>query len=66
MNAVCQHLRTKKLYIEAVPDDAFRDPEPEQAAPCHFWCNLTQTVVGPDQLPVHKNSCQPGRACFES
>ncbi|MCX7866175.1 hypothetical protein [Limisphaera sp. VF-2] len=66
MNPVCQHLRTKKLYIEAVPDDAFSDPELEQAAPCHFWCNLTQTVVGPDQLPVHKNSCQPGRACFES
>jgi len=65
MNSICQHLRTKKLYIEATVDQAFADPEPEQAAPCHFWCNLTQTVVGPDQLPVHKDACQPGRSCFE-
>ncbi|MGA4645027.1 hypothetical protein [Limisphaera sp. 4302-co] len=65
MNRLCQHLRTKKLYIDASPDEAFTEPEPDQTAPCHFWCNLTQTVVGPDQQPVHKNSCQPGRPCFE-
>ncbi|MCS7089386.1 MAG: hypothetical protein RMN51_06520 [Verrucomicrobiota bacterium] len=65
MNRFCQHLRTKRLYLDASLEEAFADPQLEQAGPCHFWCNLTQTVVGPDQQPVHKISCQPGRACFE-
>lgn len=65
MNRLCQHLRTKKLYLDASLEEAFGDPDPGQAGPCHFWCNLTQNVVGPDQQPVHKNSCQPGRSCFE-
>ena len=63
----CKHLRTKTLYVGAPPHEAFADKEGENEIPCHVWCNLTQTVTGPDDRPVHKNSCQNGgRACFES
>ena len=61
----CKHLRTKRMYVDATPEEAFADKEDGQATPCHFWCNLTQTVVGVDDRPVHKNACQPSRSCFE-
>lgn len=53
------------MYIDATPDEAFADKEDGQTTPCHFWCNLTQTVVGVDDRPVHKSACAPGRTCFE-
>lgn len=62
---LCKHLRTKSLYVGVSPEDAFADKEGEHAAPCHFWCNLTQTVVGVDDRPVHKSTCDASRACFE-
>jgi hypothetical protein len=61
----CCHLRTKKLYAGASPEEAFSDKEPEQASPTHFWCNHTQTVIGPDDRPAHKESCTAARSCFE-
>ena len=63
----CRHLRTKTLYVGAPTREAFADKEGEHETPCHVWCNLTQTVTGPDDRPVHKNNCQNGgRACFET
>ena len=61
----CRHLRTKKLYTGMLPEKAFMRKEPENASPSHFWCNLTQNQVGPDDGPVHPDSCTPGRACCE-
>jgi hypothetical protein len=53
--------------VGATPQEAFADREGEHEAPCHFWCNRTQTVTGPDDQPVHKHSCQEtGRTCFET
>lgn len=66
MNTVfCKHLRTKKMYTGATVAEAFADKHGEYTTPCHFWCNRTQTVVGQDDQPVHKNSCIPGRICYE-
>lgn len=59
----CKHLRTKKMYIEATPEAALA--EPEEFSPTHFWCNLTQTPVGPDDRPVSKDRCNSCRSCFE-
>jgi hypothetical protein len=53
------------MFTGATPEEAFADKEDGQTTPCHFWCNLTQTVVGVDDRPVHKNACQPSRSCFE-
>ena len=61
----CKHLRTKKMFIGATPEEAFADKEGQHASDSHFWCNLTQTVVGMDDRPVHKTDCKPSRACFE-
>jgi len=62
---LCKHLRTKSLYVGATPEEAFADKEGDEVTPCHFWCNLTQTVVGPDDRPVHKSACNSARSCFE-
>jgi hypothetical protein len=64
-SSLCKHLRTKKLFTGATPAEAFAEKDDEHATPCHFWCNLTQTVIGPDDRPAHKDTCEPSRACFE-
>jgi len=61
----CKHLRTKKMFTGATVMEAFADKLDEHASPSHFWCNRTQTVIGVDDQPVHKNVCTPGRPCFE-
>ena len=61
----CRYLRTKKLYTDATPAEAFAEKATPELTPCHFWCNRTQTVAGPDDGPVHKDTCQAGRACYE-
>jgi hypothetical protein len=62
---VCKNLRTKSMYTLATPEEALVDKEGRLGSPCHFWCNLTQTVVGLDDRPVHKQSCNPSRRCYE-
>jgi hypothetical protein len=53
------------MFTGATVLEAFADKDDEHASPSHFWCNRTQTVVGVDDQPVHKNVCTPGRSCFE-
>jgi hypothetical protein len=53
------------MYVGATPAEAFADKEGDEVTPCHFWCNLTQTVVGPDDRQVHKTTCTSSRSCFE-
>ncbi|MBU6408927.1 MAG: hypothetical protein KGR98_00940 [Verrucomicrobia bacterium] len=64
-HALCQHLRTKKMFTAATVEEAFEEKDPSEASPCHFWCNLTQTVIGVDDQPVSKHVCLPSRSCFE-
>ena len=62
----CKHLRTKKMFTGSTPEEAFAENDnPREASSCHYWCNLTQTVTGVDDRPVHKNVCQSQRSCFE-
>ncbi|HUZ07870.1 MAG TPA: hypothetical protein VMV89_10340 [Candidatus Paceibacterota bacterium] len=61
----CKHLRTKSMFTGATQQEAFADKEDGRTMPCNFWCNRTQTVVGVDDQPVHKDDCKPGRSCFE-
>jgi hypothetical protein len=53
------------MYMDSLADRAFVDKEAEHASPCHCWCNLTQTVKGADDRPVHKDICNSSRSCFE-
>jgi len=61
----CKHLRTKSMFVGSTPEEAFAEKEGEHITPCHFWCNLTQTVTGADDRLVHKSSCNESRQCFE-
>ena len=61
----CRHLRTKAIYVGTTPEEAFADKEGDSVIPCHFWCVLTQTVVGVDDRQVNPDACVPGRVCFE-
>lgn len=64
-HTICRHLRTKSLYIDSTPEEAFAERAGEETSQCHFWCNLTQNVVGVDDRPAHKNVCKAGRPCYE-
>lgn len=61
----CKHLRTKSMYTGSTPEEALAEKDGEQLTGRHFWCNRTQTVIGVDQQPVHKNLCNPSRSCCE-
>jgi hypothetical protein len=56
----CVHLRSKQMYVTdpAAPMDAY------EAAARHWWCNLTQHVIGPDTAGVTRGKCIPGRDCY--
>jgi hypothetical protein len=53
------------MFTGFTAEEAFADKHGEDVTPSHFWCNCTQSVVGPDDQPVHKNSCNESRSCFE-
>jgi hypothetical protein len=53
------------MFTGATAEEAFADKHGEHVTPCHYWCNLTQTVVGVDDKAVHKDSCNASRSCFE-
>ena len=61
----CKHLRTKSMYTGSTPEEALADAEGHEITGRHFWCNRTQTVIGVDQQPVNKNTCNPSRTCCE-
>jgi len=52
------------MFTGATADEAFAEKHDEHVTPCHYWCNRTQTAVGVDDQPVHKNVCTPSRTCF--
>lgn len=54
------------MYLGPPPEEAKREADSENASPCHYWCNLTQTVVGPDDGPTHPGHCTESRPCYES
>ncbi len=62
---LCKNLRTKKMFIPALADEAFAPPTDEVGHECHCWCNATLTATGPDDQPVGLYVCTPTRTCFE-
>ncbi|HUJ08965.1 MAG TPA: hypothetical protein VL171_02990 [Verrucomicrobiae bacterium] len=61
---VCQHLRTKKLFIPEESAEALAEPTEPEAEP-FYWCARTLTPIGVDDQPVHVRLCVEGRCCFE-
>lgn len=57
----CVHLRSKAMYVTG----ELRNPEhPDEVGGQGCWCNITQHVIGPDQLHVNRYECINGRECF--
>ncbi len=59
---VCRRLRTKMYYV--VGRDAVELRESSGTA--QYWCSLTATVIGPDDLPCSPETCGSHRSCFEA
>jgi hypothetical protein len=37
----------------------------ESSPTAQYWCSLTATVLGPDDVWCSPEVCQAGRACFD-
>lgn len=53
------------MYVVENGPDYLNRNEDDSVSACHYWCNQTLTVTGPDDRLVHKGNCIPGRTCFE-
>jgi len=58
---ICQHLRTKALYIPGGSLQNLAETNPNS----HYWCNCTMQVVGPDSRFVSPDNCKQTRTCFK-
>lgn len=38
----------------------------ESSPTAQYWCALTTTVMGPDELPCSPETCGAHRGCFEA
>ena len=38
----------------------------ESSPTAQYWCSLTATVMGPDELPCSPETCRGHRGCFET
>ncbi|HEY7410494.1 MAG TPA: hypothetical protein VII13_07140 [Vicinamibacteria bacterium] len=58
---VCRRLRTKMYYVVGRRHlDLQSSGETAQ-----YWCSLTTTVLGPDDVFCAPEVCCPERACFD-
>jgi hypothetical protein len=62
---VCKHLRTKKMFIPQLADEAFAQENNAFTDTSHCWCNRTLAEVGPDDKQVGVQVCGAARPCFE-
>jgi hypothetical protein len=60
--SVCRRLRTKMYYV--VGRDAVELRTSSSTA--QYWCSLTTTVLGPDEVPCSPETCRSHRGCFET
>jgi hypothetical protein len=58
---VCKYLRTKMYYVVGRDHVDLTESSPT----AQYWCSLTATVLGPDDVWCSPEACQPERHCFE-
>jgi len=61
----CRNLRTKKMFIPSMGDEALAHETEALGHSSHCWCNCTLTETGPDDRPVGGEICKTARSCFE-
>jgi hypothetical protein len=57
---VCRKLRSKGMFIDVEPDPSV--PSMDSGT---FWCVHSMNCLGPDGKVADRESCRPGRPCFE-
>jgi len=60
MESRCSSLSWKGLFVEILPD-----PTVPPGNDRLFWCNRTQTCLGPDGKAVDDTECNEARPCYE-
>ena len=60
---VCRHMRSKAIYVAGHMEPP---ADMQLAGSGHCWCSWTQHVFGPDEKPVDRRECNPGRSCYEA
>lgn len=58
---VCSRLRTKMYYVLGRGQVDMTESSPT----AQYWCSLTATVLGPDDVYCSPEACRPQRSCFE-
>ena len=56
----CRHLRTKMYYVMGRDHVDLVEGSPD----AQYWCSLTTTALGPDDVLCSAAACHRGRACF--
>jgi len=59
---VCRRIRTKMYYVVGREAVELRESSPT----AQYWCSLTATAMGPDDLPCSPETCRSHRGCFEA
>ena len=57
---VCNCVRWKSMYYHSEPDLSVPRSNED-----HYWCAITQRVLGPDGQVVDLENCGSSRACFK-
>lgn len=55
----CKHIRSKEMFYEVQRNDV-----PDYGGRL-YWCQHTQTCLGPDGKACDMQHCSPERPCFE-
>jgi hypothetical protein len=63
LEPVCRHLRSKAIFVAGQMEPP---AEIERMGSGHCWCNMTQHVLGPDDLQVDRRECNATRTCYEA
>lgn len=58
---VCKRLRTRMSAVLGRDHADLFEPSPA----AQYWCSLTATVLGPDDVYCSPRVCLPERGCFE-
>lgn len=57
---VCRSLREKRLFYQSPGEET----DAANAGP--FWCEKTQSLIGPDDRIADHADCRAGRSCFKA
>jgi hypothetical protein len=62
LHVTCLHLRHKLMYVDQ--RHMQRGMVDDSSDTRVFWCNKTQSCLGPDGESVSRSDCSQGRGCY--